>query len=354
MHCRDRTDFPRFTTNQLLNFAQQFASLADVYQCKIFYLVIKNHLIGSSNYAWYAKYCALVQQLYSVVNNKQQFLDIIDAFIGKNVATNENLDYFSIFAQHIGCDDGTDLFIKSLKLNTQLFKCNFCPLICYAFGKWQIGSDITTTMFYDILELTVMSVYRVAPHTLPSITGTLLNDAGGIFDIYITPDDKLVTKLPKNYAAFSFLAQQEFDSYKFFAKNAKFSKYLPSVYELDKKTMILTHSFIAGDSGDHMLMHDIHITDAQRADLARFYDIYLNCPEMQFLDIHPGNFIWSERQGQWFFIDMGLIPYIGSDYYKWPCFDDYYHNVWETRLWQMKNIPIRSLDYELSQITPKK
>lgn len=61
-------------------------------------------------------------------------------------------------------------------------------------------------------------------------------------------------------------------------------------------------------------------------------------PEMRFLDVHPGNFVWEPNLKRWFFIDLGLIPYIGSDYYyKWDSFEKYYQHVWETRLWQKKH-----------------
>ncbi|MBO7053232.1 MAG: hypothetical protein J6W27_02240 [Alphaproteobacteria bacterium] len=313
-------------------------------------MTIKNHLIGAKNYADYDKYYALCRQLYPLLNDKQSFFNVIESFVGKCATMYVGNDYMSIFTQIINPQDKSDLFIKTLKLNTILFNNHLCPLVCYAFGKWQIDSNIAPTLFYNILELTVMSLYRVVPHTAPQVEGNLLNDTGGIFDIYKTYDNKLVRKTPKSYAAFSFLAQQEFESYKFFSQNSELLEYLPDVYTLDTQNMVLSHSFIKGDSGDYMLMNNKLITDVQKRDLAKFYDIYLKNPEMRFLDIHPGNFIWNTEQNRWLFIDMGLIPYIGSEYYKKSCFNEYYHDVWETRLWQIAHIPIRSFDYGVFQV----
>ena len=350
MHCKDNIDFPRINTDKLLYFARQFGKLSNYYQCVIFYLIIKNHLIGAKNYAAYDKYYAFVRQLYLLLNDKQSFFNVIESFVGKSTTIDAGNDYISIFTQIIDRQDKSDLFIKTLKLNTILFKNHLCPLVCYAFGKWQFDSNITQIMVYNILELTIMSVYRIVPNTAPQVDGFLLNDKGGIFDIYKTYDNKLVRKSPKSYAAFSFLAQQEFESYKFFSQNSELLEYLPDVYMLNTQNMVLSHSFIKGDSGDNMLMNNKPITNIQKQDLAKFYDIYLKYPEMRFLDIHPGNFIWDSEKNRWFFIDMGLIPYIGSEYYKKSCFNEYYHDVWETRLWQMAHVPIRSFDYEVFQI----
>ena len=113
MHYKDNVDFPRMNTEKLLYFARQFGNLSDYYQCVIFYLTVKNHLIGSKDYADYDKYYALVQQLYSLLNNKQNFLNVIESFVG-NYITTDCSDYMSIFAQTVGCTDESNLFIKTL------------------------------------------------------------------------------------------------------------------------------------------------------------------------------------------------------------------------------------------------
>ena len=179
---------------------------------------------------------------------------------------------------------------------------------------------------------------------------TLFNDSGGVFDVHITEDKQHVKKYPKNYAALAFLAQQEVESFEYFGKIPGLKQFLPLMYSLDAQSKVLTHTFINGISGDDILKTIGHLTGKQKKQLASFYDIYMKYPEMRFLDVHPGNFIWEPKTERWFLIDLGLIPKIGSDYYKWDNFDMYFHNVWETRLWQMKNVPIRSLDYALTSI----
>ena len=55
--------------------------------------------------------------------------------------------------------------------------------------------------------------------------------------------------------------------------------------------------------------------------------------------------ILYESARKWFFIDTGTIPQIGSEYYDFSTFNDYFINIWQKRKENMKNIPIRSLDY---------
>ena len=349
MHCNDKNSLPRLTKDELLYYLQQFADFSSYYQCAVFYVIIKNHLLGSMGNDRYQEYHKLVHELFLYVNDKRQFVSIIDAFLGETTAENiTSNNIFNIVKSCIGKD--CDYFTKTLIFNTWLFKNNLCPLLCFAFGAWQVEPEVTEDKLQDIIELTIMSVYRIVAHAPEKDDKTLFNDSGGVFDVHITEDKQHIKKYPKNYAALAFLAQQEVESFEYFGKIPGLKQFLPLMYSLDAQSKVLTHTFINGISGDDILKTIGHLTGKQKKQLASFYDIYMKYPEMRFLDVHPGNFIWEPKTERWFLIDLGLIPKIGSDYYKWDNFDMYFHNVWETRLWQMKNVPIRSLDYALTSI----
>lgn len=350
MHCNDKTELPRLTPDELLCFLQKFGTLSAYYQCAIFYLVIKNHLFGSREERGYQEYCKLVRQLFFVLDNKSKFCAIIDAFLDNQkvakTSPNQMLDAVNNCMRKKG-----DLFNKTLMFNNLLFKSDLCPLLCYAFGSWQISPELTKDNLLNIIELTIMYMYRIVPNKTENMDKLSFVNKGGVFNVCILENQKQVLKYPKNYAAKAFLAQQESDSYRYFAKNPEMKPFLPNFYTFDTERKIIAHTFINGISGDDILEMGGQLNEKQKSELAKFYNIYMKYPEMRFLDVHPGNFVWEPNLKRWFFIDLGLIPYIGSDYYyKWDSFEKYYHHVWGTRLWQKKNIPVRSLDYALADI----
>ena len=80
--------------------------------------------------------------------------------------------------------------------------------------------------------------------------------------------------------------------------------------------------------------------------MEKFYRVYSERKRKDIiLDIHPGNFIWSEDKKKWILIDVGAIPEIGSDYYEFEKFEDYFDFVWKKRERMMKEQPIRSMDF---------
>ena len=141
-----------------------------------------------------------------------------------------------------------------------------------------------------------------------------------------------------------FLADQEFFAYEHFRITA-LKEFLISKMCYEQQNATLIHPFIAGKTGEDYLFNDIPLTDKQLKYLEHFYHLYKNSGSPLKLDLHPGNFVWSEAEEKWYFIDTGTIPQIGSDYYDYPNFKDYFINIWQKRRENMQNIPIRSLDY---------
>lgn len=349
MHCNDKQCFPRLAPADLMKLGYRFASMSEDEQWSIFYLVSKNHLRGiSTDNIKYYKYKNYLEKLFINHHSMENIIKLTSLLLDNNYKYMEyKILSESNISQIIKKNEllNEDNFIKTLIINLHLFTSGFSPLIFYAFDSWQLPNKFTIHNFRKTLELTIMYIYRALPYkydlTISKIG--LFNSEGGVFDIYLSEDKKTIYKYPKNYAACSFLARQEFDSYTFFV-NTAMSKFIFSKLSYDPNKSVISHSFVPGISGDQFLRNSSELNIKQIESLSEFYTIYKEISFARFLDIHPGNFIWSNEYSQWFFIDFGLIPEIGFEYYFHDNFKSYYHNVWQTRMKQIKDKPIRSLD----------
>ena len=133
-----------------------------------------------------------------------------------------------------------------------------------------------------------------------------------------------------------------------YLKKTDLNYFLADRYSFDKKNKIITHSFVDGENGEFYLFNHIPLKKEQLNSLKKFYITYKNVPQNIILDIHPGNFIWNEKNEKWIIIDLGMLPTIGREYYDYNTFEEYYNNIWIKREETMKKIPIRSLDFSLN------
>lgn len=324
-----------------------FASLTDEEQNMMFYLVCKNHLRPYKNDEQYQKYFMFLKNIFENINNRKKIFQevqrIVDGFVLKQASDLKIEDIHQIILQKN--KSSKNPFEVSLMINAELFIQGSCPLLFYAFNRWLFIPDIDLEYTEKLLELSFSGLYRALPYHLDYCPSAILfNENGGVFDIFYSHEKQIIYKLPKNIAAINFLAAQEFCAYEYFMKTPLKEFLIPDVMFVEN-TGVIQHLYIEGKTGEDFLFNDMILSEKQIKSLEKFCLLYkaLNSPLK--LDIHPGNFVWSEPDGKWYFIDTGTIPQIGSEYYNFSTFKEYFINIWQKRKENMKNIPIRSLDY---------
>ncbi|WP_433661104.1 hypothetical protein ACQPW1_02175 [Nocardia sp. CA-128927] len=235
-----------------------------------------------------------------------------------------------------------------LRLANAMHLAGLCPLMCYSFGRWQLSENTTVRQVRELIEFSVMTLYRVAARdsTSDAAERVLINSDGSNSDIYASPDRLRVYKVPKNMAAFEFLSEQEYGIAKFLRSTA-LAPYVAADYAYDPARRVISHELIEGRTGEHYLLPDTGLTAQQVRSLEVFYYRHRSLYNMVLLDIHPGNFIWNERAACWTLIDLGAIPTIGREYYEHETYSDYLFHIWQQRRHYMAQHPIRSLDFSI-------
>lgn len=343
-------DLPELTAKNNLHL---FASLAEREQNKLFYLACKNNLRSyRHNRKHNKKYFAFIEYVFGHLDSKEAILREAQKITEKSVSIYSEALNMKEIHQIIKSNfsSSKDPFIVSLIINSELLSARCCPILFYAFNRWLFRMETDLKYTAELLELTFSGIFRSIQYNseYKNMQKSLIpfNKNGGIFDIFYSELYQTVYKLPKNLAAVKFLAVQEYQAYQYFI-NTPLREFLVSGVEYEEDHAVLSHRFIEGKSGENFLFEDIILNERQLNSLEHFYDLYKSLHSLLKLDIHPGNFIWSEQEEKWYFIDTGTIPQIGSDYYEFSNFKEYFINIWQKRRENMKNIPIRSLDYSV-------
>ena len=199
--------------------------------------------------------------------------------------------------------------------------------------------DLSEKTGYSIA--TISNVLNGKPGVNSETVRDIINTARSLGYI----QQRKIKKVPKTMASLKFLAMQEYEIFNEL-KNTPLSEFLASDYSFDDKEKIISHEFIEGETGEYYLFNHIPFKREQIVSLEKFYRVYSERKRKDIiLDIHPGNFIWSEDKKKWILIDVGAIPEIGSDYYEFEKFEDYFDFVWKKRERMMKEQPIRSMDF---------
>lgn len=317
---------------------------------KLFFITLKNHLMflkKNSLKAYGENYIYLKYLLDNLESS-----DILEIIREKNnipvyAHPIDSIEEILDLIQE--CDtEYKDNYSKSLAINISLYEKNMCPLIFYSFGKWIDLRNLGETELRNIMEFSMMSLYKIIHTKMQETSNEQLEDKGSVSRIILrakTNKKKIAYKIPKSLGSKEILAQQEYDIYKELI-TTDMKDFMAKDYMFDEKEKILSHEFIEGNDGEYYLFNHIQLTSEQEESLRKFYDVYSNRKRKDIiLDIHPGNFIWSEERKQWIIVDLGAIPEIGSDYYKFEQFEGYYDFVWKQRETMMKKVPIRSMDF---------
>ncbi len=321
----------------LFNYMLFYSKMTYEEKNKINFVVYKNHLMylkenDSKKYDYY--YAFLEKLLY----DNRTFLKS-----KRNIKINNVNDIVVLFNNVMKPED--NLFENSLLLNNILADNGLCPLVLYAFNNIIYTMPITEKDIKNIIEFSLMYLYRVVTLKKNKLENLfLLNDTGAISNIYL--EKNVIIKYPKTVASKLFLMQQEMDSYNYLSKT-DLNKFLPENYTFDAVNKFLMHNFVSGENGEYYLFNHIPFTEKQIKSLRLFYSTYSLLFNKIILDIHPGNFIWCEEKQQWIIIDLGVLPTIGKEYYEFETFEEYFENIWLKREETMKKIPIRSLDFAI-------
>lgn len=239
---------------------------------------------------------------------------------------------------------------SSVILNIWLTRNNLCPFLRFAFNHWyNIPPKKGRSTILSLIEFSTAYLYRLTQiNKEVAIHGTHLAD-GSHNSIFFIKRTKQIKKIPRSIAAKYFINDQEIEVTKLLFKST-LKEHVPLIPVYDKNTKIITRQYIVGKTGHELLTTNFFDKNTEAIkDLERFFNLYKKIIKKLGinLDIHPGNFVWSKEKQQWFLIDTGPIPLIGSDYFPLNSFKSYFQKIWIERHLRMKKTPIRSIDLEL-------
>ena len=232
-------------------------------------------------------------------------------------------------------------FIRAEFVNSLLQINNICPMLNYAFDRLYYSSDDSDSQhIIELAELSVTYLYRIIPLE-KTITNKVLGK--GAYGILRRIQEKVVEKIPMNYAAFLFANEEEWENFQIL-KHTDLVKNIPILIAFDMHSKKLVREYILGMTGHELLLKN----QMDENKINSLKDVFLRIRQVEAiygirLDIHPANFVWSDEKSQWFLFDLGSVPYIGFDYYP-ESFDTYYEKIWKERLERMKKFPIRSVE----------
>ena len=324
---------------ELLKYMSLFGQLPQIEKNKIIFIVYKNHLMFLKE---------------NFPEKFEYFYGFLNTLLSKNSVKSETTikiktvyDILELFNKYI--TNSKTFFEDCLLFNNILISNSLCPLVLYAFNNLIFEFSITKKDIKEIIEFSLMNLYRAIDdkeYKKGAIINNiaLLTDSGAVSDIYLSNNQ--IIKYPKTLASRLFLMQQEIETYNYLI-HTNLKKFLADNYTFDSQNKILSHNFIRGENGEFYLFNHITFQKKQLDSLRQFYISYKKLSKNITLDIHPGNFIWDEARDRWVIVDLGILPSIGSWYYDYNTFEDYFENIWLKREETMQKVPIRSLDFAL-------
>ena len=273
-----------------------FSLLSHKEQNILFYLTCKNHLRPyKKNSDLYKTYFSFLEFIFQNLDNREAIIQEVQKII-KTIVIHQpyllDIDtiYMVIKGQYTPIKDP---FALALAINTSLLLLGCCPIIFYAFNRWLFIQNMDREYICKLLELSLASLLRTVPlklnYKLP-FNVTLFNTNGGIFNIFYSPNENVIYKIPKNLAAYKFLANQEFYAYQYYWKTPLKKFLIPDLRYIKTKA-IIKHRFISGKTGEDFLFNNTSFTTEQIQSLECFYYTYKKLNNSLKLDVHPGNFI---------------------------------------------------------------
>jgi hypothetical protein len=206
------------------------------------------------------------------------------------------------------------------EINQFLFDEGLCPLLFYGFSKRFSVKTISDVIL--IIEISTFYLYKTIKFNRSA--STLIKNG-------------FLVKKSVNFAERFFLHKEEFSTFKKL-KRTQLAGCIPICKYTDR---LLSRTYIIGPTGHELLKNNLNIDNHLIKQLKFIYHQSIHLSKEQiYLDIHPGNFCWSNNK--LFLFDLGPIPAIGFNYFIEKSFKFYYQKVWLDRLHNMKKYPIRS------------
>jgi len=240
-----------------------------------------------------------------------------------------------------------DKWESSVVLNIWLARNNLCPFLRFAFDQWyDIPQENNYSTIHSLIEFSTVYLYRLTQINKQIIAHSIHFADGSHNSIFLIKKTDRIEKIPRSVAAEYFINDQEVKITKILFKSA-LKKYIPDLLGYDKATKIITRQYIIGKTGHKLLTTNFFDKNTEATkNLKKFFDLYKRVARKLGikLDIHPGNFVWSKEKQQWFLVDTGPIPEIGSNYFPLDSFKSYFQKIWIERHLRIKKLPIRSVD----------
>ncbi len=243
-----------------------------------------------------------------------------------------------------------DRWESSVMLNIWLAYNNLCPFLRFAFNRWyDISQSSDRSTVLSLIEFSAIYLYRLAVIDKKVGVHSIHFADGSHNSLFLTKETEQIKKVPKSVGAIYFINDQEVKITNTLLRS-ELKKYIPHLLSYDETTKVITRQYINGETGHKLLRTNFFDRNTSAIeDLKEFFRLYKKVARRLKinLDIHPGNFVWSKEKHQWFLIDTGPIPLIGSGYFPLSSFKRYFQKIWTERHKRMREIPIRSVNLTL-------
>lgn len=342
-----------YSTKDLFSHMSIFGKLNEKTKLNIFKISCRNNFrylsLPNSNQKQALKHILTVNRLRNIVLF-EEILEKINGRISHVSLRNNNYLKKLVEIDKILQTFQLDKWESSVILNIWLARNNFCPFLRFAFDQWyDISPKNNHSQIPLLVEFSTVYLYRLARiNEQINVHGIHLAN-GSHNSLFHIKKTKQLKKIPISVAAEYFINAQEVITTRILSKSS-LKKYIPHLLGYDKTTKIITRQFITGETGHELLTTNFFDKNIEAIkNLKKFFVLYKKTKRMLGinLDIHPGNFVWSKEKQQWFLIDVGPIPLIGSNYFPLNSFKSYFQKIWIERHLRMKKLPIRSVDLGL-------
>lgn len=228
---------------------------------------------------------------------------------------------------------------KALALNQQLANMGFLPLVHFAFDEWWSPRH----SILQQMELSLNYLLRLVGETAQMPSGKFLK--GGFSHVRLDHGTGVARKFARNMAARMIVFPNEIEA-TWAAIESGLAGHVPEILGFAADFEWLDKTLILGTSGKEIVQRSLQSTipavdqieSVWKAANKILAETGIN------LDIHPGNFIFDRDSGKWWFVDLGPMPCIGSEYFTRSSFEAYFEKCWLSLPELMQQVPIRSTE----------
>lgn len=322
----------------MLDRIKSYINISEIDKKKIFLAATKNDIRYNNDKKQIVE--------FKFINDTEVDFEMVEKYLGKNnlIVDKEIRDLFNDIKElkYTVLKKTQNEVIQSIIINFVLYKNNYCPLLNFAFDIWLYKKEFSEKTFLEQIDLSTTYLYRLVK--VENETFDYDKTAKGAYSyIHIDFGKGILEKEPKNLAAKLFANKDEVDTMKYLS-GTDLKCNIPKLIGFDDSKGTIKKQYVHGKLGHELLMENL-LDDVKIKKLKILYNniIDIALKNNINLDIHPSNFVWNEKENQWYLIDLGLVPQIAYEYYP-QNFDEYLNKIWIERLERMKKFPIRSVN----------